>query len=992
MITVLAKRSAESPQTVIGTTVSHYRIIDKLGAGGMGEVFVAEDLILHRMVAIKFAAREGSGGLEDRLLEEARSASALDHPNIARIYDCGAAEGRLFVVMERVKGRTLAQIIHDGPIPLAKVLHIGGAVLAGLGAAHRAGIVHRDVKPSNVMVDEEGVVKVLDFGLAKRRPVRQLAASASSEVATMAMSTMAPLTGRGQVLGTPAYMSPEHVRGVNVDARGDVFAVGSLLYACVTGHSPFRGQTTAEVMGQVMHVTPHLASSSASGVPAEFDRIVMKALEKDPANRYQTAEEMRLELARLGDNMSGSGGLALMAVPVAPIQARLLRRKWMVGVGAGTAAIAGVGVWRFAGLGSVGPSPEALRWYELGVGALRDGTYFNATSALGRAVAADDGFALGHARLAEAWAELDSIERAQREMLLALRGPGRGGSEGLTIEAIQAVINRDFTGAIARYEALLKKASAAEKPQVWVDLGRVHEKANNMAKAIECYNGAARNSQYGAAFLRRGVVYGQQGKMELSEKDLAQAQAIYDAGRNLEGVAEVHFQRGRRLTIRGTLGPARESLEKSLKLATDFGSEYQQLRAQMQLSMVTYSEGNGAGAQEMAQGAVRRARQLRLPYLTIRGLNDLGSAQLVKGDLAAAEATLREALELATADKQLRGQATAQLSLGSALVQARRFDDAELQLKSALSFFTRGQFEDESAKCQTLLMRVYRSRGEFEEVHRILAEQLRLAEGGKNPGKISSVLGEIANVYSFQERYPDALKAFEHRYEIAKDRGVLIDIGYSLSGQISMLAQLGEPVRARSLFDELRKRMAGSDLMSKRLKWLDVDLLYCAGAWSATAAAAAVQLAELGLVLDKELELRGLRVCSLARSGRNAEALSELATLTEQSQQSQDMDRREGLKLVSAEVYLLTKNGARARELAQTAIQYFETRQQLDSWYRAETLVGAAALQQHDTSRGAQSRASVANILSRINSTWGVEWAKKYSAAPQQALLRKYLA
>ena len=305
---------------MIGTTVSHYRIIDKLGAGGMGEVFVAEDLILHRMVAIKFAAREGSGGLEDRLLEEARSASALDHPNIARIYDCGEAEGRLFVVMERVKGRTLADIIHDGPLPLAKVIHIVGEVLAGLGAAHRAGIVHRDIKPSNVMVDEEGAVKVLDFGLAKRRPVRQLAASASSEAATMAMTTMAPLTGRGQVLGTPAYMSPEHVRGVNVDARGDVFAVGSLLYACVTGHSPFRGQTTAEVMGQVMHVTPQLASSSASGVPAEFDRIVMKAIEKDPANRYQTAEEMRLELARLGDNMSGSGRLALMAVPVTLIQ------------------------------------------------------------------------------------------------------------------------------------------------------------------------------------------------------------------------------------------------------------------------------------------------------------------------------------------------------------------------------------------------------------------------------------------------------------------------------------------------------------------------------------------------------------------------------------------------------------------------------------------------------------------------------------------------
>ncbi len=986
---MLAKRSAESEHAVIGTTVSHYRIVDKLGAGGMGEVFVAEDLILHRMVAIKFAAREGAGGLEDRLLEEARSASALDHPNIARIYDCGETEGRLFVVMERVKGRTLADIIHDGPVPLPKVILIGGAVLAGLGAAHRAGIVHRDVKPSNVMVDEGGTVKVLDFGLAKRRPVRQLAAAASGDAETMAMTTMAPLTGRGQVLGTPAYMSPEHVRGVTVDARGDVFSVGSLLYACVTGHSPFRGQTTAEVMGQVMHVTPQLASSSSSGVPSEFDRIVMKALEKDPANRYQTAEEMRLELTRLGENMSGSGGLAMMAAPVAPVPDPMLRRKWMVGVGAGAAAAAGVGVWQFAGLGSAGPSPEALRWYELGVGALRDGTYFNATSALGRAVAADDGFALGHARLAEAWSELDSIERAQREMLLALRGKNK---ESMTIEAIQAVITRDFPTAIARYEALLKETPTAGKPQVWLDLGRAYEKANNATKALECYNEAAKDSQYAAAFLRRGVLNGQQGKMEPAEKDLAQAQSIYEASRNLEGVAEVQFQLGRRLAMRGRLVPAREALEKSLKLAADFASEFQQLRSQLQLSVVTYMEGNSAAAQEMAKEVVRKARQARLPYLTIRGLVDLGNAQLAKGDLTVAELTLREAVELATADRLPRLQAVAQLSLGAVLAQARKFEDAEAPLKSALSFFTRGQFEVESAQCQTGLTRVYRSRGEFEEVHRILAEQLRLAEAGKNPDKISAVLGEIANVYALQERYPDALKAFEHRYEIAKDRGVMADIGYSLSGQVSMLAQLGEAARARSLFEDLRKRMAGSDLMGKRLRWLEVDLLYCDGAWSATAAAAAVQLAELGLVLDKELELRGLRVCSLARSGRNTEALSELATLTEKSKQSLDADRREGLKLVAAEVYLLAKNGARASELAQTAIQHFEKRQQLDSWSRAETLVGAGALQQRDTSRGAQCRASVANILSRISSTWGVEWAKKYSAAPQQALFRKYLA
>lgn len=979
-------RATESTHQVIGQTVSHYRIVDRLGSGGMGVVYVAEDLILHRTVAIKFASHEGAG-IEDRLLAEARAASALDHPNIAKIYDCGSANGHFFVVMERVRGRTLAEIIGGGRISIMKAIRIAEDVLAALGAAHRAGIVHRDIKPSNVMVDERGAVKVLDFGLAKRRPLAQAAGAGSSQTDTAAMSTDAPLTGRGQVLGTPAYMSPEHVRGVNVDARGDVFSTGSLLYACVTGDSPFRGQTSAEVMGQVMHVAPAALAALVPGVPAEFERILTKALEKDPEHRYQTAEEMRLELVRLREGLSGMAGLGVLGVPTAPLQSTPMRRNWLIGAGV-AAAVAGVGISKFGGAGSAAPSAEAQRWYQLGVGALRDGTYFNATSALGRAVAADDGFALGHARLAEAWAELDSVEKAQREMLLALRGKT---IESLTIEAIQAVITRDFTSAIARYEVLLKQAPAAGKSQVWMDLGRVQEKANNMAKAIECYNEAARDSQYGAAFLRRGVVYGQQGNMEMSEKDLAQAQAIYEAGRNLEGVAEVHFQRGRRLAIRGTLGSARESLEKSLKLASDFGSEFQQLRAQMQLSMVTYLEGNGGGAQALAQEAVRKARQLRLPYLTIRGLTDLGNAQLAKLDLPAAEATLREALDLATADKQPRGQATAQASLGFVLAQSVRFEEAEAQLKPALAFFTKGQFEAEMTNCQTVLARVYRSRGNFDEMHQILGDQLKAAEAAKNTGKISSVLGEIANGYRAQERYPEALKVFARRFEIAKDRNALADVGYSLSGQVSMLARLGEIEKARHLFGELQQRMAGSDVMGRRLKMQGMDLEFFAGNWSGAATAAAAQLAEGDHVLDAELQLKSVRACALARCGRGVEAMVETVALLEKSKQSKDTDRLEQLGLVAAEVYLRAKNGARASEFAQRARGHFEQRQQMDSWFRAEIILAGAAALEGEAGTATKAREAANGVMGRMESAWGAAWTKKYWAAPQQALLRKYL-
>ena len=981
---------------MIGETVSHYRIVDRLGAGGMGVVYVAEDLILHRTVAIKFASRDGSGGLESRLLEEARSASALDHPNIARIYDCGESEGRFFVVMERILGRSIAEMLQAGPLPIAESLRVAEDVLAGLDEAHRTGIVHRDIKPSNVMVTDRGVVKVLDFGLAKRR-IAPPGSDALDNTETVTTPAPRHLTAQGQVIGTPAYMSPEHVRGMPVDGRGDIFSVASLLYACLTGHSPFRGRTTPEVMAEVIHVTPPPPSARVEGVSGELDRIVMKALEKDPANRYETAEAMRLDLARLREGISGAPQPSSNPLAVSPPDATppplQAQRRWVLGMaGVGAAAAIAYFTWPR----SSAPSPEARRWYDLGVGALRDGTYFNAASALNRAVANDDGFALGHARLAEAWSELDAIERSQREMLLALRRPGKVASppatEALTVEAIQSFISRDFPAAIERYEQLLNQTPIAEKPRVWLDLGRVHERANHVSRAIECYSEAARDAQYAAAFLRRGTLYGQQGKLDLAEKDFAQAQSIYEASRNLEGVAEVHFQRGRRLAIRRMLPAARQSLERSLKLATDYGSDFQQLRAQLQLSTVTYLEGNAGGAQAMSREVIRQASQARLPFLTIRGLVDLGNAQLAKLDLPAAEDTLREAVRLAVNDKLPRGQASARVTLASVLVQGRRFDEAEPELKAALQFFLAGQFEDEVAMGQALLARVYRGRGDFDEMHRLLAAQLKAAESANNPAKVVAALGEIANGYAVQERYPEALSTFQRRLSLANSRGVLPDIGYSLSGQVTALARLGRLEEARRTFQELETRMGHSDLMSRKVKVQAVELSFYGGAWAAAAEAATKQLDEPGQTLDTELNLRILRTRAFRYAARPAQALREAHTLLERAAQSTDPDRVAGVRLAAAEVFLGAKQAAKAQELAQLARAEFARRGQLDSWFRSEALLAAAAVQLGDTVAAKSAQAAAAEIFGKLTAAFGAENTKTYAASPEFAVFRRQAA
>ena len=975
---------------MIGQVVSHYRILNRLGAGGMGIVYAAEDLILHRRVAIKFSSLDNSNSLKDRLLEEARLASTLDHPNIARIYDCGDSNGHLFVVMQLIEGQTLTELLTQGPLPPVKAIHIAEDVLVGLEEAHRCGIIHRDIKPSNVMIDSRGTVKILDFGLSKRQHPIQLAAAADQETVGMDAYSGAHLTIQGQILGTPPFMSPEHVRGTNIDARSDLFSVATMLYTTLTGHSPFLGASSAEVMANVLHFQPSPLAQQVPGLTTAFDALLRKAFDKDPNLRYQTAAEFRTELAQFRTTLTGSTGL--LPTPITTSSTFTIpRRAWW---GLAALPFAGFAIWRYTNPTDKPTSPEALRWYDLGVAALRDGTYYSATTALTRALSIDPEFTLAHARLAEAWSELDSLDRSQGEMLLALGHASRSSASSstrLTMQAIQASIVRDFPTAIARYESLLNQSAAAAKPQLWLDLGRIHEKANNMSRALECYTEAARDSQYAAAFLRRGTLLGFQGKMDQAEKDLLQAQSIYESSRNFEGLAEVHFQRGRRLASRRSLVPARESLEDSIQLAIDFGLEFQRLRGELQLSVVTYLEGNSAAAQQLAQSVIVEARQLRLPYLTIRGLIDLGNAQLAKLDITVAETTLREAVDLANRDKLPRSLATAQLTLASILLQASKFEDAENFIKPALDFYTKNQFEDEIAVCQTLLARIYRSRGKFDQMHQVLAEQLKKAESAGNNAKISTILGEIANAYAYQENLPEALRAFERRFEITKDSKVVADIGYSLSGQVLMLARLGEPARAKLLFEELKSRTAASDLMTRRIKDLNLELLYFSGAWAQAIATATQLLADPSLTLDKQLMYRAFRANSLSRLGKSADALKELTSLLEASKQSQDTDRLESLRLIAAEVYLRANQPAEAMKYAIEARQYSTQRQLLLSALRSESLIAGAATQLHTKAATDQARAAAGDLSKKLESQWGPASFKKYLISPDASQTYKHL-
>jgi len=295
---------------MIGKTISHYKILEKLGQGGMGVVYKAEDTKLGRTVALKFLPPELTRDSEAkaRFVREARTASALQHSNICAIHEIAeTADGQMFICMDCYDGATLKERIAGGPLPIKEAIELADQIAGGLSEAHEAKIIHRDIKPGNIMVTRKGVVKILDFGLAK----------------PTGMTTM---TKTGTTVGTVLYMSPEQARGDKVDLRTDIWSLGVVLYEMITGRPPFRGEYESAVLYSILNESPEPITALRSGVPLELERITNKCLAKDPAERYQTAADFSADLRRLKREISEQGPLPKPAIPSGRIAKARVRR------------------------------------------------------------------------------------------------------------------------------------------------------------------------------------------------------------------------------------------------------------------------------------------------------------------------------------------------------------------------------------------------------------------------------------------------------------------------------------------------------------------------------------------------------------------------------------------------------------------------------------------------------------------------------------------
>ncbi|MGH9969605.1 MAG: protein kinase domain-containing protein [Pyrinomonadaceae bacterium] len=994
---------------MIGQTVSHYRILGPLGEGGMGTVYLAEDTHLGRRVAIKFPSiNSNSHDYRARFLREARAASELSHPGVATLFDYGETDdGRPFLVMELAKGSTLTQLMQKGELNLLRAVEIVTDVATALTVAHDKGVIHRDIKPSNIMIDDSGQVKVLDFGLAKQLN-KDPVGSSEPEAPTLLSNE----TRSGIILGTPAYLSPEQAMGLPVDGRSDLFSLGIVLYEAITGRTPFSGSNYIEIAANVLHVEPPAPSKINPDILRELDFITLKALAKKVEKRYQSAREMIDDLSAVKERLELDSGQTIKRSPRMPLSAhsktlsnisQVLRRPRI------PISYILIGAMAVVGLGLVAlrlwrprphqPTADAQRWYDVGTSALRDGAYYQASQALGRAIASDNAFILAHARLAEALVELDYGDRAKDE-LLRVNSADRSAlsnADALYLDAIIATSRRDFGNSVSLYNQIAEQASDSDKPYVLVDLGRAHDKNNDPKKAIEAYANASQlNAQYPTPFLQLGILYGRQQGLANAETAFAKAEAIYQALGNLEGRAEVLFQRGALFNKLNKLPEAKVQLEQALALARAADNKSQEIKTLLQLSSVAVDMGDTSRAGEYLQQAVDFAQNNGLENLSARGLNDQGNNALIKGEYTKADKYFSEALQWAQRSKALSNEARARFSLASLRLQQNNADEALRYLEPALAFYRQGGYRSETSFCLTLLARANRQRGDYESANKFNEELLRLGQQSNDQSLIALAHSELGTGFARQERFPDALDHYGQAHAIYTTLGVERSVGFNLQARGNMLWQLGRYKEAQALLDEAAtiadRPTGGYKKLSIEGKLLAAEIALSQGSFSdaKTMAGKVITLANTDF---PDIAAGAKRIMGLAQAESGAPASGkqlamEVVAITTKLNDPYQLGTAQ---LALAEAMIATGDSRGALKVALEAQQAFARGGHQESEWRAWLFAALATRNLGDSSGGQKYASSAAQSLAKLEQRWGTDNYNGYLGRPDIKRLRQKL-
>ena len=986
---------------MIGKTLSHYRIVEQLGAGGMGVVYLAEDTLLGRQVAIKtLTTSRDNTQFKARFLREARAVSALSHPHIAHVYDYGETDDGPYIVMEFIKGSTLSDLIKAESLTIPRAIEIVKQVASALGEAHRKGIVHRDVKPSNIAINERGEVKVLDFGLAKQLEVDNSAPEANTLLHTQ--------TRDGVIVGTPMYLSPEQALGVAVDARSDLFSLGSVFYECITGGPVFWAPNAVEICAKVIREHPQPPSHVNRNVSRQLDRVVLKLLAKVPEARYQTADEFIAAVNSITDQRANGSEQTVTRQlerasateshgPLATLSDIFKRPRVSLGyIIAGAIAVIGLTllIWNWTRPSLPPPKPEAKQLYDRGLAALHEGAYFKASRFLQRALEIDNNYALAHARLAEAYGELDYSDKAQREILTASRLVGDrsvlDSESALYLNAIEATVLRDIPSAIKAYGEITKLKS--NDAAAYADLGRAFDNHDEIDQAIAQYQKASeldRNNP--APLLRLAVLHGRRQDLQSSSAAFDKAESLYRDDQNAEGISEVYYQRGYLFAQMGRIPDALNAAEQALTLAnTATENKYQQVRALQLLGAISYSSGNTERAQTLTTQALETARANGMENLATRGLLDIGTTLSLKRDFANAERYARQVLELARNYGEKRNEAYANLLLGSIFVQQGDVEKGAPFVDEALAFYRPRGYRRETSRCMVLIGRKQLLQGDFSSAVKTLDEQLELAKQVEDPGELARSQSEVAAALSKQDLYPQALIRYAESYELSKKLGNPLRVSFALLNKGDMAWRLGKYDEAKAAITELDQYLKelSDDNRYKKI-WKAWSHLYMAQMYlsqrnlnDARSQSSLALSAAAADDLETRIEINAVQCLIEVAAGAASKGrqLCEAAAMVNLEPTS--ISHKGHVQLALAEARLEAGDTKGCADISLEAQQISARLHEGEREWRAWLLAARANQRLGDLDTMRQQLSNAQSLLNTLKEKWGSEAFSSYSSRP----------
>jgi tetratricopeptide (TPR) repeat protein/tRNA A-37 threonylcarbamoyl transferase component Bud32 len=769
----------------------------------MAEVYLGFDETLQRRVAIKFVSRElaTDATLSQRLLKEARAVADIEHPGVCHVFDAGSDEAdRPYIVMEYVEGETLAERLSGGPLPPKTALGLCAEIAESLAAAHDRGIIHRDLKPLNVIVTPSGRAKVLDFGLAQFLP--------TSRFMGADVPTRTNLSARYAFAGTAAYMSPEQIQGKPLDGRSDLFALGAVLYECLTGRPTFSGGTVPEILGQVLHVTPAAPSSITPGVDWRHDELCGRLLAKAPSERFASAHEAAAALRSAHASEAGAPQLE----PESKVDAGTSRPAWWRTRGAGIAALLGLaaltwGVWELWLRPSLpAPPADAQVWFQKGTDALREGAYYSAAKAFDEGIRLFPLSPTAYARLAEARAELDDQAGTHRALLqLSQQFPNESvlsTNDRLRIEAMRWLAQRNLDKGVDAYRRLVERNP--KDADAWVDLGRAQEAAVQLEEAKGSFQRAiAIDPQFPAAYVHLGIVESFEGHSEHALTAFGEAERLYRTASNTEGQTEVLIRKGALFDAQGDYDKARPVLESAIRSAQAIQSHQHIVRAQMVLSSVTASEGGFAESERLSTAATDMALDSDLDVVAADGLVDLAATLQFADRAPDAARVLEKASRLAAKRGALRTLARIQTQTASLRLQQLDAVGSLQAVEPALTFFRERHYLKLELPALNIAARAHGRLDHANKAYELASKVLKIAETLRNDAQIADASNTLAGQAAAVGSLPEALALRTRAEAIHRRQRDLANLPYDLTNRAELLIQLGKLDEASAALGEV---------------------------------------------------------------------------------------------------------------------------------------------------------------------------------------------